>query len=88
MTFHIMYSLTREQNRDEVQQKFKSTGALPPKGVTMKGRWHSVNGNKGYIIAESNETEAVGKWIQNWSDLLTFEVVPVLTDEQVGQIIG
>ncbi|HKI46650.1 MAG TPA: DUF3303 family protein [Balneolales bacterium] len=88
MTFHITYNLTREQNRDKVQQKFKSTGALPPKGVTMRGRWHSVNGNEGYIIAEANEIETVGQWIQEWSDLLTFEVMPVLTDEQVGRIIG
>jgi len=54
----------------------------------MRGRWHSVNGNEGYIIAEANEIETVGQWIQEWSDLLTFEVMPVLTDEQVGRIIG
>ena len=40
MLLHIKYNVTPEQ-RDNVQQKFKKTGALPPAGVTMKGRWSS-----------------------------------------------
>ncbi len=87
MTFHITYRALNMQ-RNDVQERFKSTGAPPPGGVTMKGRWHSVNGNEGYIIAESTDIEAVGTWIQEWSDLLQFEVTPVLTDEQIGKIIG
>lgn len=87
MIFHIAYSLSSNQ-RDEAQQRFKSTGAPPPAGVTMEGRWHSVNGNGGFILAESSDLEAVGKWIQEWSDLLTFEVTPILTDEQVARLIG
>lgn len=87
MTFHISYRLSPD-HRNDVQKRFKSTGAPPPGGVTMKGRWHSVNGNAGYIIAESTDIDAVGTWIQEWSDLLQFEVIPVLTDEQIGKIIS
>ncbi len=87
MLFHIKYNVTPEL-RDNVQQKFKKTGGLPPAGVTMKGRWHNVEGSNGFIIAETNDIEAFGKWIQDWSDSLVFEVSPVLTDEQVSKIIG
>jgi hypothetical protein len=87
MLFHITYNVTPGQ-RDPVQDKFKKTGALPPSGVTMKGRWHNVNGNRGYIIAETTDIDALGKWVQDWSDLLTFEVVPVLVDEQIAKIIS
>lgn len=87
MTYHITYKLANIQ-RNEAQKRFKSTGALPPAGVTMKGRWHSINGNGGFMLAESSDPEAIGKWIQDWSDLLTFEITPVLTDEQVASLIG
>ncbi len=87
MQFHITYQVTPE-HRDEVQGLFKKTGARPPEGVTMKGRWHSINGNEGYIIAETNNSDAMGKWIQEWSNILTFTVDPVLTDEEVAKIIG
>jgi hypothetical protein len=85
--FHITYQVTSE-HRDEVQALFKKTGARPPESVTMKGRWHSINGDEGYIIAETSKSEAMGKWIQEWSDKLSFKVVPVLTDEEVAKIIG
>jgi len=87
MVFHIQYSLSTE-HRDASQARFKETGGLPPEGVTLKSRHHSINGNKGFLIAESSNIEAVGKWIQDWSDLMTFEVTPVLTDEQVSGVIG
>lgn len=87
MQYHITYKV-RNENRDKVQDKFKKTGALPPDGVKMTGRWHSIEGNKGYLIAESTNRIALGKWIQDWSDILTFEVIPVLTDEEVGKVIS
>ena len=87
MLFHITYNLSKEQ-RDAVQERFKSTGALPSSGVEMKGRWHSVDGDQGFILAESKDLESIGIWIQEWSNLLKFHVTPVLTDEQIGKIIS
>jgi len=87
MTFHITYKASLPQ-RDDIQDRFKKTGAPPPSGVTMKSRWHSINGNKGFIIAESDDLEVLGRWIQEWSDLIAFEVIPVLSDEQIGRIIS
>jgi hypothetical protein len=87
MIFHISYEYLSEQ-RDEAQARFKETGAPPPPGVTMMGRWHSVEGNRGFLVAESSEAEAIGRWLQEWTDALSFEVTPVLTDEQFTQVIA
>ncbi len=87
MFFHIQYSMSNG-NRESAQQRFKETGALPPDEVTLNSRYHSVNGDKGFLIAESSNIEAVGKWIQDWSDVMDFDVVPVLNDEEVSHIIG
>lgn len=87
MFFHITYKVSPE-HRDKAQERFKKTGGLPPAGVTMKERWHSVDGNRGFIIAETSDIEAFGKWIQDWSDLLVFETTSVLNDEQIAKIIN
>lgn len=87
MLFHITYEFS-VQERDQAQQRFKETGALPPDGVTMLGRWHSAAGRRGFIIAESSDAVAISKWTQGWTDLLAFEMTPVLTDEEVGEVIG
>ncbi len=87
MIFHITYHATPDV-WNKTQQRFKETGAAPPPGVTMMGRWHSVQGHKGFIIAESADAEALAKWIQEWTDILSSEVTPVITDEQFARVIG
>ncbi|MFW2367797.1 MAG: DUF3303 domain-containing protein [Desulforhopalus sp.] len=87
MLFHISYELSPHE-RDLAQQRFKDTGAPPPQGVTMQGRWHSAAGRKGFMIAESSDAVAIAKWTQGWTDLLSFKVTPVLTDEEIGEVIG
>jgi hypothetical protein len=87
MIFHIMYQLSPER-RSEAQGRFKKTGALPPAGVTMMGRWHCVEGLRGFIVAESSDAEAIAKWIQGWTDLLSFEIAPVINDEEFARVIG
>lgn len=87
MTFHISYTLSPER-RNSAQKRFKETGAAPPSGVTMIGRWHCAEGLRGFTVAESSDAEAIAKWVQEWTDLLSFEVKPVVTDEQLARVIG
>jgi hypothetical protein len=87
MVFHITYKISPE-NRNAGQKRFKETGAPPPAGVTMTGRWHSVQGLLGFIIAESSDAEAIGRWTQEWTDVLSFEITPVLNDEEISRVIG
>ena len=86
MLFHISYTIEAE-HRDAAQARFQDTGAPPPDGVTMHGRWHGISGRCGYILAESSEFEPVARWMQAWTDLLTFEIEPVLNDEQFSGVI-
>jgi hypothetical protein len=87
MIFHITYEISPER-RNESQKRFKETGARPPTGVKMTGRWHCAQGLRGFIVAESSDAAAVAKWMQDWTDLLSFEVAPVITDEELAKVIG
>ena len=87
MLFMITYSFVPEV-RDVAQERFKKTGGLPGPGATMLGRWHDLGGNRGFILAESNDGIAIGKWIQQWTDLLEFEVTPVNNDEDVMKVLA
>lgn len=87
MLFHVSWEL-RPEARNDAQARFKATGAPPPAGVTMHGRWHSAAGLKGYLIAETDNAVALGKWTQGWTDYLTFEATPVVTDAEAGEVMG
>ena len=87
MLFHITYTV-HINHRQQAQDRFTQTGAPPPDGVTMLGRWHSAAGRKGFIIAESESAEALFTWTQNWTDHLTFKVTPVVVDEVAARVIS
>ena len=87
MLFHVTYSLAPE-NRDAAQSRFKETGGLPPEGVTMIGRWHCAQGLKGFTVAEASDGEAIASWIQQWTDILSFEITLVVDDDQMTRVIG
>ena len=88
MHFVITYEFAPDM-RNEAQARFKAGGGLPPDdGVKMLSRWHYAQGHGGFVIAESADPVAIGKWMQEWTDMLTFDVTPILTDEEVQTVIG
>ncbi len=87
MLFHISYKVHIE-HRNAAQNRFKETGAPPPDGVKMLGRWHGSSGRCGFVLAESDNLEAVASWLHQWTEMLTFEIEPVLEDEAFSRVIG
>lgn len=71
------------QNRDAIQTRFKATGGKPPAGIKIIGRWHAIGGGKGVVVAETDDPIAMGKWAQQWSDLMSTDIYPVVDDEGV-----
>lgn len=87
MLFHARYAY-RGEDRDKVHQRFLQTGGAPPSGVTMLGRWHGAQGNGGFLVAETEDATALARWLQDWTDLVAFEVTPVVTDEEFAAVIA
>jgi hypothetical protein len=87
LTFLIQYEI-RPEHRDSSQARFKQTGGLPPDGAKMIARWHRVGGGGGWVVAETDDSEALGRWTQEWSDLLSFKIIPVIDDETMGKILA
>jgi hypothetical protein len=69
------------------EARFLSTGAPPPDGVKMLGRWHGVGG-AGVLIAETNDAKALFSWIGFWNDLLEFTVTPCVEDSEAGEAMA
>jgi hypothetical protein len=87
MLFMITYAFSSDA-RNAAQERFKKTGGMPGEGVKFHGRWHAIGGGHGFVLAESSDGVAIGKWMQEWTDLLEFEVIPVNDDENVMKVLG
>ena len=69
------------------EQRFLKTGAPPPAGVTMLGRWHGMSGG-GVLIAETSDAKALYAWLGYWNDLLEFETTPCVEDAEAGEVLA
>ena len=87
MQFMISYVFNPD-DRDAVQERFKKTGGGPGEGVKMHARWHAVGGHRGWVLAETSDSVALGRWMQQWTDYLEFEITPVNGDEDVMKVLN
>jgi hypothetical protein len=69
------------------QARFLQTGGGPPAGVKMIGRWHGMSGG-GVLIAETNDAKALYTWIEQWNDMLDFNVTPCVEDAEAGEVLA
>ena len=86
MQFMVQYEFGVAQ-REAAEARFLETGAQPPEGVTLLGRWHDVAGRKGYMVVEADDATRIAAYMRSWTDLLTFGLTPVVSDEQIAQVI-
>jgi Protein of unknown function (DUF3303) len=84
MKFMVSWSVTPEQQK-AATARFLETGAQPPNGVTMLGRWHSPG--MGFVLAETNDAKALHEWTSRWLDLLKFVVTPVIEDAEAAEVM-
>ena len=79
MKFIVHWSQTHATFRAGIE-RFKETGALPPEGVTLLGRWFGMNG-QGFAVVEASDAKAL-------SEFLTIEVTPAVEDAEAGEVIN
>jgi hypothetical protein len=77
MLFMVIESFKSGDARP-VGERFRRRGRMMPQGLT----WVDVAGKRCFQIMEAADEAALREWIANWSDLVDFEVVPVMTSVQ------
>lgn len=86
MQFMVTFPLTHRDYKARIA-RFLETGAQPPAGITLHGRWFSASHNRGYMLVETDDAKTIFRWTSQWCDLIDFQVEPVLTDADIAPIL-
>lgn len=65
-----------------VGERFAARGRMMPGDVNYIGSWLTPSGDACYQVMDSPTRESLDVWINNWNDLVDFEVTPVLTSAE------
>jgi hypothetical protein len=62
-----------------VGERFRRSGRMMPAGLTYHASWMESTGARCFQIMEAADPALLDAWISHWSDLVDFEVIPILT---------
>ena len=77
----------RGGNPRPVYARFQSEGRLAPAGLSYVSSWISEDLGTCYQVM-SGDRALLDAWMARWSDLVDFEVIPVLTSAEVLTRLG
>jgi hypothetical protein len=81
--------IERFRNRDAkaVYRRFRDDGRMLPEGLRYVGSWIEVNFDRCFQLMECDDARLLQQWIISWTDLIEFEIVPVVTSEETREVI-
>jgi Domain of unknown function (DUF3303) len=75
------------RNRDPVPvyRRLADQGRLIPDGLEFVSSWITEDLSRCYQVMKADELRFLEQWMAQWSDLVDFEVLPVLSSQQVQE---
>lgn len=67
-----------------VYARFRAQGRLAPEGLHYLGSWVTEDLARCYQIMECADIALLHEWLAKWSDLVDFEVHPVISSAEAS----
>lgn len=72
----------------EVYARFRERGRMAPAGLVYVSSVVSADGSRCYQLMTCDDPALLDGWMAAWSDLVSFEVVPVITSPEAAARFG
>ena len=71
-----------------VYRRFRDRGRLAPEGLQYVSSWVDEKLETCFQVMETDDRVLLDQWLANWSDIVTFEVYPVITSKEAVERIA
>ncbi len=69
---------------EPVYARFRERGRLAPDGLRYVASWVTPAGDRCFQVMECDERALLDDWMTAWTDLVAFEVIPVITSAEAA----
>jgi hypothetical protein len=82
-----MLFMVIEQFRDArpVYRRLREKGRLMPEGLTFVNSWVAADLGQCFQLMECDDVVLFQRWVAEWSDLVQFEIVPVVSGKATAE---
>lgn len=80
----------RFKNRDPipVYRRFRDRGRLAPEGLQYVSSWVDEGLERCFQLMETDDRKLLDEWIADWSDIVEFEIYPVISSKEAAEKIA
>jgi len=77
------------RNRDPlpVYRRFRERGRMAPDGLTYVSSWVDDKFERCFQLMATDDRRLLDLWIENWSDIVEFDIYPVSTSKDAADQI-
>ncbi|HET6150095.1 MAG TPA: DUF3303 family protein [Polyangia bacterium] len=86
----MLYMIIEDFKGDPVSvyRRFRDQGRKMPDGLHYLGSWVTADLQRCYQVMECADPGLLQQWLDLWTDLVHFQVVPVVTSAQAAATIA
>jgi uncharacterized protein DUF3303 len=71
-----------------VYRRFREHGRLAPEGLNYVASWVDVKLERCFQVMEAEDVRYLDEWIANWSDIVEFEIYPVISSKEAADRVS
>lgn len=85
---YLIIERFRNGDAAPVYQRFRERGRMAPAGLHYVSSWVTTDLTRCYQVMECDDASLLQEWMASWSDLVEFELIPVLTSAEAQTVVA
>ena len=70
------------RSASRIYQRFDKHGRMTPEGLKYINSWVDAEVTRCFQLMECEDAKILEEWTEKWSDLVDFEIVPLVSSEE------
>ena len=88
MPLYMIIEHFKNNDPAPIYRRFRDKGRMAPEGLLYISSWIDESLTRCYQLMETSDRTLLDNWIANWSDLIDFEIHPVISSAEAAQKIA
>ena len=78
----------RDQDGKAVYRRFREKGRMTPDGLEFVSSHVTADLGRCFQVMRCDDVTLLQRWVAEWSDLIEFEIVPVVAGKDAGAALS
>ena len=78
----------RNHDGKAIYRRLRDRGRQMPEGLTFVSSWVQADMGRCFQLMECDDVTLLQRWIVQWSDLMEFEIVPVVAGKDTAAALA